>query len=128
MQILGVDYGKKRIGIAIATSTIAEPLTVIKVKRQNEAIEKIGNIVKENKTEEVILGISEGEMAEETRKFGETLEKHLSLPIKYQDETLSTKDADSLAIEAGIGPKKRKSLRDAYAATVMLQEYIDTNY
>ena len=64
-------------------------------------------------------------MAKESKGFGKRIEDELNVPVEYQDETLTTQDANKLAIEAGIGQGKRKRLGDAYAATLILQAYLD---
>ena len=125
MRILGIDYGKVKIGVSLATSMLAEPLGVIRYKIPSEVFTKLEKIVEKESIEEVVIGISEGGMEEETREFARLLKAKLSLPVHFQDETLTTKDAQIRSIEANIKRKKRKELEDAYAATVMLQSYLD---
>jgi putative Holliday junction resolvase len=124
-KVLGIDYGKKKIGLASATTTLAEVYGVIRFETIKEAIRKIRKTVEREKVEKIVIGISEGKMAKETKRFGRKLEKEINLPVVFQDETLSTKEAQALAIEAGIRRKKRKQLEDAYAAAVILQDYLD---
>jgi putative Holliday junction resolvase len=125
MRILGIDYGRRKIGLALATSKIAEPLKVVVYDSLNEAYAKLAKVIEEEKIEKVVLGISEGEMAKETRLFGRKLEEVTGLKPIYQDETLSTQEAQSLSINAGLKRKKRKELEDAYSATLILQGYLD---
>ncbi len=122
MRILAIDYGKRKIGLALATSSIAEPYKVIRYESEEEVLEKIEEIVKAEKIEKVIMGISEGEMAEETKSFA----KKLNVSVVFQDETLTTQQAQELSIKAGIKRKKRKSLEDAYSAALILQAYLDS--
>ena len=126
MKILGVDYGRRKVGLAVADGHLAEPLKVIRVNSLDEAAEKVAEAVEAEKVEKVIVGMSEGKMAEETRNFLSTLVSRLStVPVETFDETLTTQDAQKLAIEAGIKRLKRKALEDAFAAAVMLQSYLD---
>jgi putative holliday junction resolvase len=134
MQILGIDYGRSKIGIAVgdADSKLAEPYIVLRYKTIEEVIGKVVQIVsaypkvsEDEKVEQVVVGVSEGEMARETRKFGEMLQEKLEIPVVYHDETLSTQDAQELSIKAGIRRKKRKGMEDAFAASVVLQDYLD---
>jgi putative Holliday junction resolvase len=132
MNILGIDYGRKKIGLAISDSKIAQPFSVIRFNSINEAMEKIKKVIsslaeatKDKQITRVIIGISEGEMAKETKEFGKSLKKTLNLPITYQDETLSTQEAQRLSIEANISRKKRREFEDAYTAAVILQNYLD---
>lgn len=127
-MILGIDYGKRKIGLAIADmdSKLAEPLKVVKVSNVQEAIKKVSQVAQVSKVSQIILGVSEGNMAEESHKFGKMLEAELKLPVIFQDETLSTKSAQELSFSSGMKRKKRKGMEDAYAATVVLQSYLDS--
>jgi putative Holliday junction resolvase len=126
MKILGIDFGTKKIGIASATTTLAEVYGVIRFETVDEAIRKLKKVVENEKAEKIVIGISEGEMAKKTKSFGEKFGKSVQLPIIFQDETLSTKDAQRLSIEAGINRKKRRQLEDAYSAALILQDYLDS--
>ena len=125
MKILGIDYGRKKIGLAIATTTLAEPFGVIRVESQEDAVEKIVRVVKIERVKQVVVGISEGKMAEETKAFANKLEDTLGLPIVFRDETLSTQEAQRLSIEANISQKKRHEFEDAYSATIILQDHLN---
>lgn len=127
MQILGIDYGQKKIGLALATSKIVEPLGVVKYIDWKSFVTRLIEIITEEKIEKVVVGISEGKSGREAKAFGEKLAKEISLPIEFFDETLSTQEAQKLSREANIGWKKRTTLEDAYAASVMLEGYIDEN-
>jgi putative Holliday junction resolvase len=125
MRILGIDYGRKKIGLALATSKIAEPYVVLRVHKAEEALKKIKDIVGKEKIEKVVIGVSEGKMAGETMEFAGRLEKKLKIPIGFQDETLTSLEAQKRAIEAKVKKKKRKEMEDAYSAALILQAYID---
>lgn len=125
MKILGIDYGKRKIGLAMADGPLAEPYRVIRVDSGDEAIVKISRIVNSEKIEKIVVGISEGKMGEETKNFTARLAKSINIPTITADETLSTVAARDLSIEAGMKRSKRKSMEDAFAASVMLQLFID---
>lgn len=125
MQILGIDYGRKKIGVALSGGKLAEPYEVLRVKSIDEGVEKVGEIAKEKRVEKIVVGVSEGEMGEEAKAFGEKLGYLTKRPVVYQDETLSTIDAQELSIKAGIKRKKRKRMEDAYSAAIILQSYLD---
>jgi len=118
---LGIDYGRSKIGIAIGVGTFAEPFRVIRYKDIKILSEEIKKIIEEEKIEKVVVGISEGEMGEESRKFAETL------GAETFDETLTSKDAQKLSMEANVPQKRRHEMEDAYAAAIMLQNYLDNN-
>jgi putative Holliday junction resolvase len=125
-RVLGIDYGRSKIGLALAEGSLAEPRKVIFVKSFEDAIKRIEKEIEIEKPEKVIVGISEGEMGKETGEFRKRLEKEINIPIEEFDETLTSEDAKRLSIEAGIGQKKRHEMEDAYAAAIMLQGYLDS--
>ncbi|OGM28388.1 hypothetical protein A2962_02695 [Candidatus Woesebacteria bacterium RIFCSPLOWO2_01_FULL_39_61] len=127
MKVLAIDYGRKKIGVAVANSesNLAEPLSVIRFETQEEAIKRVSEIAKIENVAKVIVGVSEGEMAKETKMFGKKLEEELKIAVIYQDETLSTQEAQVLSIKAKIKRKKRRELEDAYSAALILQNYLD---
>lgn len=126
MRLLGIDYGGRKVGLAISEGKVAEPLYVIRYLDEKALRASIGGIIKEFEIEKVIVGVSEGEMGEESKKFSLSLSQKLQIPVETFDETLSTQDAQRVSIEAGIKRKKRKRMEDAYAAAIMLQGYLDT--
>jgi putative Holliday junction resolvase len=126
MQILGIDYGRRKIGIALGDGRLVEGLTVVRYEDEKKALEKIIKIIKKEKVNEIVVGVSEGQIGEESRKFGEKLGEKVNLPVHFQDETLTTRDAQALSIIAGIKRKKRRALEDAYSAALILQNYLDS--
>lgn len=130
MHILGVDYGRKKIGLAIGDtdSKLAEPLKILRYQDIKILVEEIEKIVLESEIEKIVVGISEGKMAEETKDFGKRLEEKLKVKVVFHDETLTTHEAQVLSIKAGIKRIKRKKLEDAYSSTLILQDYLDANY
>ncbi len=127
MKILGIDYGTSKIGVSISEGFLADPYKVIRYQEENDAIEKISFIVKNEGIEKIVVGVSEGESAESSEAFGKILKNKLAIEVDFWDETLSTQEAIDKSIEAGMGREKRKALEDAFAATIMLQSYLDTN-
>lgn len=120
MKTLGIDYGKSKIGLAVGIGSFAEPLKVIRVENFSDAVYKIKKEIENEKPEKVIVGVSEGDMGEESRKFAK------EVGGSTFDETLTSKDAQKLSIEAGISRKRRHQMEDAYAASLMLQNYLDS--
>lgn len=126
MKNLGIDYGRSKVGIALSIGSFSEPFMVIKYKTKEFLFKQIKKIANNEEVEKVIVGISEGEMAKESETFAQELEEYLKKPVETFDETLSSKDAQRLSIEAGISQKKRHEMEDAYAASIMLQNYLDS--
>lgn len=128
MRILGIDYGRKKIGLALADGLLAEPLKVIKFQLiDKKAIIEIAKVVEVEHVDKVVVGVSEGRIGRESKSFSRSLSQNLRIPVETFDETLTTYDAQKFSLEAGIKRGKRKALEDAYAATVMLQNYLALN-
>ncbi|KKQ48572.1 MAG: hypothetical protein US75_C0007G0020 [Candidatus Woesebacteria bacterium GW2011_GWC1_38_13] len=126
MKYLGIDYGRKKIGLAVSDGVIAEPLRILRYEDIRILREKLGKIISEFGIQKIVIGISEGEMGRESKEFGRVLEEKIKTPVIYQDESLSTQTAQELSIGAGIKRKKRKEMEDAYSAAIILQSYLDT--
>lgn len=124
MKILGVDYGRSKIGLAIAEGPLAEPLSVVRVGSMADAVEKIRKVSEVNEVEKVIVGISENQIADEQRSFAQKL-RESGLDVIEWDETLSTQDAQAFAIQSGVGQKKRREMEDAFAAAIVVQSFLD---
>src|SRR3972149_8676673 len=126
MNILGIDFGKKKVGVAIGDtdSKLAEPFRVLRYEDIRILSDKLKRITNELVIEKIVIGISEGESARKTKEFAERLERVLKIPFVYQDETLSTFEAQEKSREAGIGRKKRKAMEDAYSAAIILQDFL----
>ncbi len=128
MQILGIDFGKRKIGFSIADSksNLAEPLKVISFRDLREGMKKVKDFIHEYKPSLIVIGISEGKMARDTKDFGIKLEKEVKIPVAFQDESLTTLEAREISIKLGIKRKKRNKMEDAYSAALILQSYLDS--
>lgn len=118
-KILGIDYGRSKVGLSMADGPLSEPLKVIRYKDSDKLVSEIKNLIEKEKIEKVVVGVSEGEMGEESKEFAKNFN------AETFDETLTSQDAQTLSREAGINRKKRREMEDAYAAAIMLQNYID---
>jgi len=125
MKLLGLDYGRRKIGLALAEGPIAEPFAVLEIKSLEEAFKKTMSVVEKEGVEEIIIGCSEGEVGREARGFGLKLHREGNQKVKFQDETLTTQDAQRLSLKAGIGRVKRKRMEDAYSAALILQSFLE---
>lgn len=113
MRILGIDYGRSKIGLATAEGSLASPWKVVK---PNE----IEDLIKNENFDKIVVGVSEGEMGEESKAFAQ------KIGAETYDETLSTFEAQEMSKAGGMRRKKRKEMEDAFAATIMLQNYLDS--
>jgi len=125
MKYLGIDYGRSKVGISLALSGLAEPYKVIRYKDLNTLKGQIAEIVKKEGIDKIVVGVSEGKSKAEAENFGKNL--NVGSQTIFFDETLSTHLAQELSREAGVKRKKRKALEDAFAASVMLQSFLDSN-
>lgn len=132
-RILGIDYGTKRVGIAISDpmGMLATPLSVETVRSVDEAIQVVCRIARERGVVQIIVGIpinmngSSGPMALEAGKFVELLRTASGLPVDITDERLSTSLVERMLVDADVSRGRRKEVRDKLAAQVILQGYLD---
>ncbi len=133
-RILGIDYGDARIGVAISdpTRTIARPLEVIEPGKV-DPVERIAEIAKEYDVKLVILGLpklmsgEEGEMAAKVREFMQKLKDRTDLEIRLVDERFTSKIAERELRKRKVKPSREKKKVDLYAASLLLQEYLDSH-
>ncbi|MBI2010053.1 MAG: Holliday junction resolvase RuvX [Candidatus Chisholmbacteria bacterium] len=123
MTFLGLDYGRKRIGVALAEKTLATPLTVL--ANNPQVTRKIISLYQKYRSHAIVLGISEGKMAQETREFAKLLKAHLKAPLYLHDETLTSYEANLKLLHHK--KSKRRKPQDAYQAALMLQDFLDTH-
>ena len=134
MRILGLDYGEKRIGVAICDELglTAQGLPTIIRKTKKHDSEILANLIRNYKVEKIVIGYpvrldgSEGIQCEKVNRFAALLEANFSLPVVKWQETLSTKEAEEILINSGFRWEKRKKMVDKLAACIILQGYLDS--
>lgn len=133
MRLLGVDYGTKRIGLAIGESTpfFVEPLKTVTETDQVKAAEAVAETAKEEGVETIVVGIpvalaghEQGETADRVHGFMSELQKRTTAEIHTEDERMTTALANKLHREFG-SSKKGQFDRDAAAAAIMLETFIE---
>lgn len=130
MRYLAIDLGQKRTGLAIcdAGEMIASPLCL--VTDQSSLIARVKKIVAEEEAGAIVIGLplnmdgSEGEPVKNIRNFAAQLEKEVDLPIHFQDERLTSFDAEQ-KLAGEFTRKKKKKRIDAIAAASILQAFLD---
>jgi putative holliday junction resolvase len=130
-RYLGVDYGSKRIGLAISDSLglTAHPLDVVSRKDLEDFLRKI---VDEYAVDGVVMGLPtalgghEGESAEAARALGEEIAKFLEVPVRYIDERFTSRMAESVLLKSGMKRRERKETVDKVAAAIILQTFLDS--
>ena len=134
MKVLGIDLGLVRTGVAISDcrQVLASPFCVIKENDVEALVQKIGKICEQKNIQKIVVGLpknmdgSEGQSAQNARAFADMLSEITNLPISMIDERGTTITATNFLNDVNVRGKKRKNIVDAVAATVILQNYLDT--
>jgi len=135
MNYLGVDYGRKRVGLSFAEGElgIAVPLPAIVNQQAGSVFEKIGQLAKERRIGELVIGYplhmdgSKGKRTDEVDEFIRGLEKRLNLKVHRVDERLSTSKVESDFKAMGRKVSKKSGEIDSSAATLILQDFLEQN-
>ncbi len=130
-RILGLDIGKKRIGIAMsdATGIIAQPVETISRVPEDLAIEKIKSLCQKNNIKIIVAGLPKnmnntiGEQAKDCLDFAEKLKADYE--IVFEDERLSSRQAEYILAQTGRKYTKDKKLVDLKSACIILQQFLD---
>lgn len=132
-RILGLDYGSRRIGVAISDplGLTAQPLPVIEREGDRKDIAAIGKLASGAGVVSVVVGLplllngEEGPQASRARTFGERLSAELSLPVVLWDERMTTVQSERHLIDSGVRRERRRELRDSLSAMFLLQSFLD---
>lgn len=132
-RLIGLDYGTKRVGIALCDhdQQIASPIDNYSLVNSNVDAGHIASIATEYRATGLIVGLpvhmsgDEGEKAKEARRFGEWASSVTGLPVKFQDERYTTSRAEDAMRAAGLSAKQRKQRLDKVAAQMLLQAFLD---
>jgi putative Holliday junction resolvase len=132
-RVLGVDFGSRRIGLAISdpTRTIATPAGVRDAPSLEEACAAVEEAAREKEAVEIVVGIpynmngSEGEMVQRASAFADRLASRTGLLVHRWDERLTTAQAERSLRGSGMSRKKRDARKDAMAAQIILQSFLD---
>lgn len=135
-RIMCLDYGDVRIGIAFSDllQTISSPYETYTRKDLQQDLNYFANLCEQKEVEKIVIGLAynmdgtEGERVVVTKQFGELLKNKVNLPVVYIDERLSSVEAEEILQEAGIKAINRKGLIDKIAASLILQNYLNSNY
>ena len=133
-RILGIDYGKKRIGLAVSDPmrTIAQGLPTIVNSSLPEVFIQLGNIITNRQINKIVVGFpitmkaEVGKAAQVTEKFVKALKSQFELPVMVWDERLTSVLARRTMTALGKSPSKNKSKVDEIAAILILQSYLDS--
>src|SRR4051794_6000739 len=134
MRALGLDIGKRRIGLAVSDplGLLARPLETVQSVSLNVDCVRIAEIAHGVEATLIVIGDplhmsgDAGTMSNRAHKFGAKLQEVSGLPVEYCDERLTSVEAQRILEDAGVPPKKVRQQIDAMAAAVILQSYLNT--
>jgi putative Holliday junction resolvase len=133
MRALGIDFGEKRIGLAVSDpdGRVAIPLETLIRKSDREAIVHISDIARREGVERLVVGEpvgldgNRGTAAERVGSFARKLQNETGLPCQLVDESLTSVEAKERLREAGVDPRRHPERIDALAAQILLQQTLD---
>ena len=133
MRIIGIDYGEKRIGLAVSDELeiTARGISVIERKSKKADLGAIAAAVSEYSVGAIIVGYplrldgSTGIQCQKVDRFIASLKEIIAVPVIAWDETLSTKEAEDLMRETGVARRKKRGMVDRIAAAFILQDYLN---
>ena len=133
---MALDYGEVRIGIAISDlmGIVANGVeTYTRTKNVDIDIEHIAKLIAERNVKLLVVGLplnmdgSEGERVQATKAFVDKLLEKVNIKVDYIDERLTSVSAEDILLSADVSRSKRKKVIDKLAATIILQNYLDSN-
>lgn len=138
MRAMAIDYGERRIGVAItdATGSIALPLETIRNTPRRDgsvgagALDRIAELVEFHQVTRIVIGLPLhmdgriGDQAKASRRFGDRVTERTGIPIEYLDERLSSLEAERVLERGGVRSKERRGKVDPIAASLILQTWL----
>ena len=132
-RTLGVDYGERRVGLAVSDELgmMALPLDILSAQSPRQVIRDVLRICREKQVAAIVVGLplnmdgSRGPAAEAVERFVRELRRLGELPVEVWDERMSSRQVERMLIDADVSRAKRKGIVDKLAAQVILQSYLD---
>jgi putative holliday junction resolvase len=132
-RILAIDYGRKRIGLAVSDEMqlTAQPLLVMKRANRRDDLRRLREICRKEGVARILVGHplhitgEAGEMAEEAARFAARLRKELGVEVDLVDERLTSWEAAQIMAETGSAARRKASSLDDVAAAIFLREYLE---
>ncbi|HVS14425.1 MAG TPA: Holliday junction resolvase RuvX [Thermoanaerobaculia bacterium] len=131
-RLLGIDFGERRIGLAVSTEDVVLPLRTLERRNDREAVETIVGVAREQSASRLVVGEplrvdgTRGAAAERARSFAARLERRSGLPVSLHPETLTTVAARERLRDAGVDLRRFPERLDAVAAQVLLEDFLRT--
>lgn len=133
MRKIGLDVGDVRIGVAVSDmlNILANPYETYVRKSIEEDVLHFQNLQKEMNADTFVVGLplnmdgTAGDRVEKTKEYAGILAEHIDAKFVFQDERLTTVQAEKVLISGGVRREKRKKVVDKVASTIILQSYLD---
>ena len=133
MKLLGIDYGEKRIGLALSDDLgmMAHEFEVVANWNNEDLVEYLRQLIERERIEQIVVGLplnmsgDETAKTQEVREFAAMLENILDKEIIFEDERWTTKMVDKVLREMKISQKEARTVKDMVAAKYILQGYMD---
>ena len=132
-RTLGIDFGTRRIGLALSdpTGTLASPLPFLENTGVKQVVSKLKQLVEEQQIDTIVVGLPRnmdgtyGPSAEKVRVFVAQIQAAISAKIVTQDERLTTSQASRDLAQIGLSQKELRQKVDSSSATLILQQFLD---
>ena len=132
-RFIGFDLGGRRIGVALSdvSGLIAQPIATLVVKGIDDAVEKVCRTIAEHDVVGIVLGLplnlsgDASELSQEVEKFADKLKQRCQIPIFFEDERLSSQQAEGILHSYGKKIKGHKDKIDRISAAIILQSFLD---
>jgi putative Holliday junction resolvase len=135
-RILAIDYGRKRMGLALSdeVGVTAQPLQVLAHKNRRDDVRRLREICRAKGVRLIVVGHpvhitgEAGEMADEAARFATRLRKELGIPVELADERLTSWEAEQTLAEMGGAKRRKDAPLDDVAAAILLREYLQRQH
>ncbi len=133
--VLAVDYGGRRVGLALSdpTGTATRPLANVERRGDDQAAREVAAVARASGARAVVVGLplrmdgTEGPQAQAARRFAERVRQYTGLPVHLWDERLTTVQVERLLVSGGVRRRRRRALRDGLSAAVLLQSFLEAH-
>jgi putative Holliday junction resolvase len=133
-RVMALDVGERRIGVALSDPTrmLASPLTTIRAVPRSTAVKRILTLIRDYQVTALVVGLpltmngDIGPQATLVQQFVDELRPLIAIPIAFVDERLTTVAAERMMIDLKIKPEQRRARIDEMAASIILQDFLDS--
>ncbi len=133
--MLAVDYGSRRIGLALSdpTGVATRPLPNVQRRGDDQAARQVAELARRHCAQAIVVGLplrldgTEGPQAQAARRFAQRLQQYSELPVRLWDERLTTVEAERLLAAGGVKGPRRRGLKDRVAASLLLRSFLQAH-